>query len=216
MTSQIKISFLFFLLLNGSVVGFSQNAINNKVRLIEKQNGKRLELFAKNTDTVSYNVFLRVTTNDYRRTAKRPVLKTVAANSESHLITLIKLVGSEGVYKPHFIVNKTPTNIAFRKDYNGLQTNFINALKRKNITIYESESCSFCATTKTSLNANKITFKALPILGNEFVLIRKLKQQGLPSENLKENALILQIESDLYMDISNKKEFLEVLKKHIK
>lgn len=215
MTSKSKILLLIFIFLTNTLVCISQNAGNKKVTLIEKENGKRLELYAKNTDSIGYVVFLRVTTTDYRRTSKRPVLKPIAPNSEVHLLTLIKLVGSGGEYTPHFIVNEMSANIAYRKDDEGIQVNFDNALKTANIIIYESDTCNFCEDTKTLFNKNKIAFKTKPILDNVLQLTKKLKKQNLPTENLNNESFMLQIESDIYRGITNKKELLDVLKKYI-
>ncbi len=215
MTSKIKILFFLFLLLANFIVCFSQNTQNKKVTLIEKQNGKRLELFAKNTDTISYVVFLRVTTTDFRRSAKRPILKPIAPNSETHLLTLIKLAGSEGMYTPHFIVNETSTNIKYRKDDDGIQRNFDKALSTTSIIIYEAENCNFCQETKDFFTANKINFEAMSVLDNKLYLIKKLKKQGLAVEHLNNTAFILEIESNLYSNINNKEALIDVLRKHI-
>jgi len=62
MISNLKRSLFCLLLFWSSCFSFSQDVNTEKVTLIEKQHGKRLELYAKNTDTISYVVFLRVTT----------------------------------------------------------------------------------------------------------------------------------------------------------
>lgn len=215
MNSNLKLSLLFFALLL-SIFSFSQNTNTDKVTLIEKDNGKRLELYAKNTDTISYVVFLRVTTTDYRRTSKRPVLKPIEPNSEVHLLTLIKLVGSDGVYDAQFIVNEVSANIEYRKDDEGIQVNFDNALKTANITLYESDNCAFCTEMKTLFNNNKIAFTEKHIEKDKAPLIKALKKQRRPTENLSDEILVIQIESEIYTGIRNKKQLLEALKKHIK
>ncbi len=216
MNSNSKLSFLVFLLFFSSLFSFSQNANTEKVTLIEKQNGKRLELYAKNTDTISYVVFLRVTTNDYRRTSKRPVLKPVNPNSETHLLTLIKLAGKPGEYEHLFIVNEVSTNLEFRKDFEDIQINFDDALKTANITIYNSDNCNFCEETKTLFNENKIAFKEKHIEKDKGTLVKQLKELGKPIENLDQELFIIQIESNIYTGIKNKKQLLDALKKHIK
>ena len=95
---------------------FSQMSSNPHVKLIEKKTGKRLQLFAENTDSIPYVVFLRVTTQDYRRTSKRPILKEIPGNSKQLLKTLILLDGKEGNYEPTFIVNEVTTNLSITKD----------------------------------------------------------------------------------------------------
>ena len=215
MNSTPIFSFLIIILLCYSVNSYSQVNTNKKVTLIEKQNGKRLELYAKNTDTLNYVVFLRVTTQDYRRTSKRPVLKSINPNSETHLLTLIKLAGAEGKYEKQFIVNEVSQNLKFRKDNEDIQVNFNNALKTKKIIIYQSDNCSFCEATKALFNENKIAFQEKHIIKDKSLLERKLKELGESKENLEQESLIIQIESKIYKGITNKKQLLEVLKKHI-
>ena len=215
MKSNSKLLFFVFLLFFASLFSFSQDAKTEKVTLIEKQNGKRLELYAKNTDTISHVVFLRVTTTDYRRTSKRPVLKPIPPNSKTHLLTLIKLVGSEGKYEHQFIVNEVSNNLQFRKDFDDIQINFDDALKTANITIYESDNCEFCEETKVLFNENKIAFKVKHIDKDKATLVNQLKEFGKPTENLDQELFIIQIESDIYRGIKDKKQLLEALKKHI-
>ncbi|MFT4612728.1 MAG: hypothetical protein ACI92X_001409 [Dokdonia sp.] len=97
------------------LASFSQMSSNPYVKLIEKKTGKCLQLFAENTDSIPYMVFLRVTTKDYRRTSKRPILKEILGHSRQLLKTLILLNGKEGHYDATFIVNKVTTSIAIRK-----------------------------------------------------------------------------------------------------
>ena len=75
--------------------GLSQNN-HEFVSIKEKVTGKRVELYAINTNNISYDVFLMVETKDYRRSSSRPVLKTVPANSEVRMITMVKLNEKEG------------------------------------------------------------------------------------------------------------------------
>ncbi|WP_298494521.1 hypothetical protein [uncultured Algibacter sp.] len=215
MISNLKLLFFFFLLFLSSLFSFSQNANTEKVKLIEKQNGKRLELYAKNTDTISYVVFLRVTTKDFRRSSNRPVLKPIEPNSETHLLTLIKLAGTAGEYEQQFIVNEVSANLKFRKDYDDMQINFDDALKTANITLYKSDNCDFCDETETLFNDNKIAFKEKHIDKDQDILIEKLNKSGKSIENLDKELLLIEIESEIYRGITNKKQLLEVLKKHI-
>jgi len=215
MISNLKRSLFCLLLFWSSCFSFSQDVNTEKVTLIEKQHGKRLELYAKNTDTISYVVFLRVTTEDFRRSSKRPVLKPIAPNSETHLLTLIKLAGTAGEYDHQFIVNEVSTNLKFRKDEEDMQINFDQALKTPHITIFESDNCNVCETTKALLNKNKIAFEVKRIQNHKQALIEALKKASKSLENIEKQTLIIQIESEVYVDIENKKQLLETLKNHI-
>ena len=215
MNSNSKFLFLFFLLFSASLFSFSQNANPEKVTLIEKQNGKRLEFYAKNTDTISYVLFFRVSTEVYRRSSNRPVLIPVEPNSETYLLTLIKLAGSEGKYEQQFIVNEVSANLQFRKDHEDFQINIDDALKTANITIYESDACDFCEETKVLFNENKIAFKEKHIKNDRVSLLKALKNNGKSVENIQKDLFVIQIESNIYRGITNKKQLLEALNKHI-
>ena len=216
MKSNSKLTFLVFLLFFFSLSSFSQNISNEKVTLIKKQNGKRLEFYAKNIDTINYVVFLRVTTKDYRRSSNRPVLKSVEPNSETYLLTLIKLAGSAGEFEHQFIVNEVSSNLQIRKDHDDMQINLDDALKTAKFTIYRSDKCDFCDETTALFNENKIAFKNKHIEKDKAMLIKQLKQLGKPIDKLEHELLVIQIESNIYLGIRNKKQLLEALKEHIK
>lgn len=57
MNRNHKIAYSFIVLLFISCLSFAQQTKNENVELVKKQNGKRLEFFAKNNDSVSYSVF---------------------------------------------------------------------------------------------------------------------------------------------------------------
>ena len=215
MISNLKRALLCPLLLLSSLCSFSQDANTEKVTLIEKQNGKRLELYAKNTDSIDYVVFLRVTTQDFRRTSKRPVLKPVAPHSETHLLTLIKLAGTDGKYDHQFIVNEVSANLKFRKDDEDMQIDFDKALKTPHITIYESDNCKICEDSKTIFNDHKIAFEVKHIQNHKKILIEALKKVNKPLDQIEKQLFIIQIESEIYTAIETKKQLLEALKNHI-
>lgn len=108
-----------YLLLLFSAFCFAQK--NHKfVTIKEKINGKRIELFAENTDNKSYDVFLMVNTQDFRKSSSRPTIKTVPANGRIKMITLIKLVGKEGKYDYKVVVNEKAGKLKVKKDKNEL------------------------------------------------------------------------------------------------
>ncbi|XMO87022.1 hypothetical protein AAFN75_01745 [Algibacter sp. AS12] len=216
MKSKLNPFFLVLLVYLTSFLGFSQGTNPENVTLVEKQNGKRLELYAKNTDTIPYVVFLRVTTNDYRRSSNRPVLKPVAAKSEVHLLTLIKLASSEGKYEHQFIVNEVSTNLKFRKDDDDMQINFDTALKTANITLFESEACEICEETKLLFDNNKVAYNVKDINNDQDLILKARKNNGQSIENIQQDVFVLKIEDAIYRGIRTKKELLEALKNHIK
>lgn len=215
MKSNSKHILSFLILLYNSFCSFSQNNNKRNVTLIEKQNGKRLELFAKNQDSISYAVFLRVTTNNYRRTSNRPVLTHIKPNSETHLLTLIKLANKPATYESQFIITDVSQKISFRKDFEDFQVNFDQSLKTKKITIYESEHCAFCEETKLLFKDHKIAFTTKQIVKDQKELLKALAASGKSTEHINNETLIIQVKEDIYLGITNKKELVNVLKQYI-
>ncbi|WP_158844468.1 hypothetical protein [Algibacter sp. L1A34] len=211
MNSNYKIAYSFILFLFISFFSFAQQTRDKKVSLIKKQNGKRLEFYAKNTDSMSYSVFLRIVTKDYRRSSNRPVLKVIPANSEIHLITLIKLTDKLGNYEEQFIVNKVSQSLRIRKDFDDFQINIDDALKTKDITIFESDNCSLCEDAKSLFNNSKIAFKTKHIIENYNDLELLLKNSGITKDSIKNLPFILKIKSKVYTNISTEKVLIDTL-----
>lgn len=211
MNSNHKIAYSFFLLLFISAFSFAQQTESEKVVLLKKQNGKRLEFYAKNTDSVSYSVFLRIVTTDYRRSSNRPVLKVIPANSETHLITLIKLIDKPGDYEQQFIVNEISQKLHIRKNFENFEIKIDDALKTESITIFESDDCTLCETAKTLFNNHKIAFNTKHIVKDSEALELLLNNSGIAKDSIKNSPFILQIKSKVYTSISTEKALIDTI-----
>ena len=216
MNRNHKIAYSFIVLLFISCLSFAQQTKNENVELVKKQNGKRLEFFAKNNDSVSYSVFLRIETEDYRRSSNRPVLQVIPANSETHLITLIKLSDKPGDYKEQFIVNKISQSLNFRKDFDDIQINIDEALKTEDITIFESENCELCNEAKSLFNAYQIAFKTKNITEDQQNLEKLLKKAGQADYNIKNAVFILKIKESIYTNITTKTALIDTINNYNK
>lgn len=196
---------------------FSTSIAQNKhpyVTLKEKVKGKRLELFALNTNDISYDVFLKVDTEDYRRSSARPVLKTIPPNSEVRLITMVKLANRAGKYNTTFVINEIGYEIAIQKDKTDFNIKLNAALKDKNITIFTKDSCKLCADTRQLLKRNRINYTELGIdkdSVNLMELVREFKKTSLKTKAI---APILKIEDSLYTSIKSEMDLINALKNH--
>lgn len=208
---KFTITLLLFLLTITHII--SQNN-HPHVSLKEKKKGKRVELFAVNTNTISYDVFLRVETEDYRRSSARPVIKTIPPNSEVRLITMVKLNDKDGKYNYTFVVNEVSYELSIQKDKTSFNKKLNDALKEKSITIYTKDACTLCNDTKQLLNRNRINFTEYHI-DNDSINIMKLVKEFKKVE-LTEKAIapILKIEDSLYTSIRTEKDLLDALKNH--
>ena len=216
MNSNHKTTYSFLLLLLFSFFSFAQQTKNKNVELVKKQNGKRLEFYAKNNDSVSYSIFLRIETKDYRRSSNRPVLKVIPANSEKHLITLIKLTDKAGDYNEQFIVNEISQNLSFRKDFDDFQINIDDALKTEDITIFESENCALCNDAKNLFNDYQIAFKTKDIKAHQQELEQLLKHTVQTADVIKNAVFILKIKASIYTNITTKTALIDTINNYNK
>ena len=208
---SLSISLFIFLI---SLSIFSQNT-HKHVSLKEKKTGKRLELIAINTDSISYDVFLRVTTNDYRRTSLRPVLKTLPPNSQTKLITMVKLDGTEGVYDSTFIVNEVSYELAIKKDNEDINLKVDNSLKDKKITVFTKDHCILCNSLKSILIKNDVKFQEYNISNDSLNLIRLAKELKIKKINHTSNLPIFKIKDSLYTTIKSQNDLLDAIREKL-
>ena len=212
MTMKPYFNIIFFLFISATV--FSQVS-HPYVTLKEKVTGKRLELFAVNTDSISYDVFLRVETEDFRRSSSRPLIKIIPPNSEVRLITIVKLKGKEGKYSTTFVVDEISNELSIQKNREDFQINFDNALHQKNIIVYTEEVCNLCTVSKELFRGNNIRYTEYSIDKDANHLIKLIEE--LKAKNQKEKALypIIKIEDSLYTNLRTKQDVINIFKNHL-
>jgi len=159
-------------------------------------------------------VFLRVETEDYRRSSSRPVLKTIPPNSEVRMITMVKLADKEGKYQTTMVVNEIGYELSIRKDKTNFNAKLNNALKDKHITIYTKEHCDLCKDAVSLLKRNRITYDEYSIDRdsiNLMKLVKEFKRDGLQEKAI---APIIKIEDSLYTNIRGEIDLINALKNH--
>ena len=151
----------YILLLLLTLFTISANAQNDHkyVKLTEKIKGKRYELYIENTDSISYDIFLKVDTEDFRRSSERPILKTIPPKSKQRVLTMVVLNGKEGKYTYTLIINEVAYALQFDKDFELLDTKLDEALTSKTVEIYTQNDCSICPDAKRILTKNKIGYQ---------------------------------------------------------
>lgn len=203
---------ILILFISFSVI--SQNT-HPHVTLKEHLMGKRLQIIAVNTDTISYDVFLKVNTDDYRRSSLRPIIKTLPPKSETTLITMIKLNDKEGTYNTTFIVNEVRLDLKMRKDYENLNLKIDKALKINEISIFTKNDCSLCDDLKTVLVDNGLKFEEYNITNhanNLEKLSEALKNNGT---SLNVTIPVVKINNSIYTEIKSKTDLIEALRKEL-
>ena len=184
------------------------------VSIKEKITGKRVELFAVNTNNIDYDVFLKVDATGYRRSSARPIIKTIPANSTVRMITLVKLVNTESNYKYTLVVNEIGFQLDMQKDDTGFNFKIDESLKSKTVTLFTKNNCLLCNQTKEFLGNNKINYKEFNIDQDSTYLVNLLKEFKKNRIKTKTQVPILKIEDSLYTNIKTQKQLIETLQKH--
>ena len=206
----ISTCILFLLITFNSV---SQNE-HEFVSIKEKVTGKRVELFAVNTNSISYDVFLMVETEDYRRSSSRPILKTIPANSEARMITMVKLNGTEGKYNYTLVVNEIAYDLSIKKDDINFEVKIDDALNTKKVTLFTKDICNLCDETKRLLSSNRIKYEEFNVDTDSTQLIKLIKEYKHHKVDSRTYAPIIKVEDSLYTTIKTKHELIDALKNH--
>lgn len=103
MTSLKNIRIVFFFIFLFCFIGFSQE---KSVRLIEDKQKKRTILYIQNDTNEDKSIFLKVNPIGYRRSAQRPIIKSIPAKTKVQMLILIPLTDVESHYTYNLIVNK--------------------------------------------------------------------------------------------------------------
>jgi len=209
---KMKFSFSIILLLLVTLNCFSQND-HKYVKLTEQKKGKRVTLYAQNTDSIPYDIFLKVETKDFRRSSNRPVLRTIPPESKVKLLTLIQLTGSEGQYNSIFVVNEVAYKLEIFKDKEALEFKLDNAINNVKVDLFTKNDCSICPNAKTILNRNKIKFTEYNIDQdsthyNNIIKAFKTKK----GDNTLNHIPVLKVKDKVYNNIKTLKDFVEALK----
>ncbi len=87
------------------LIGISTYSQENSVRLIEDKQKKRTIIYAQNDTDTDKSVFLKISPIGYRKSAHRPIIKIIPANSKAQMLILIPLTDVESHYTYDLIVN---------------------------------------------------------------------------------------------------------------
>jgi len=204
------IPLLFFLLL--TLNSFAQN--NHKyVKLTEEKKGKRLTLYATNTDSISYDIFLKVDTKDYRRSSNRPIIRNIAANSKIKLMTLILLTGKEGNYDSIFVVNEVAYALELDKDFEVLDFKLDRAIKDKKVMLFTKDDCTICPDTKLILENNKIGYTEYNIDKDSTTYLKIIKEfKANKKDGIEKRIPLLKVGGEVYNNIKTTEDFITALR----
>ena len=195
-----------------SLTAFGQTE-HKHVKLQEEIKGKRYELFIENTDSISYDIFLKVDTNDFRRSSERPILQTIKGNSRVRVLTMVKLNGKPGKYTHILVVNEVSYALEIDKDFEIIDFKLDKELHNKTVTLYTKNNCTICPDAKHILTKNKISYTEYNLdqdTTNYSRIITEFKAIKPKSEY--NHIPILKIEDQLYNNIESLEDFIQALR----
>jgi glutaredoxin len=142
------------------VSGLSGIAQESRIVISEKKTGKRLVLFAENRTLDTLNAFFMITSKGYRRSASKPVLKSIPPKQKAPMMTLIEITGQEQFYSYDLIVNEAENNLSL--EFEGEAKDIEQVIKDK-LVIFTVSNCDKCRDLLAQLEAKHIRFQSFSL-----------------------------------------------------
>ncbi len=155
---NIIVVFIFIFLF-----GFYINAQEKPVRLIEEKLKKRTILYVQNDTDVEKSVFLKVEPIGYRRSAQRPIIKKIPANSRLQMMVLIPLTDVESYYTYNLVVNEALEAIEVDRSKAPKKEAPVSSIMRSETIIFTKNDCKKCGSLISKLSESHIKFREVNI-----------------------------------------------------
>ncbi len=144
----------------------------NRILITEEKKGKKIILNAENITDKTLNIFVLINANGYRRSADKPILIDVPANSKIYLTTLIPLQQINSSYTYELIINNKLDNtstIGYKK-----ATSDITRVIENRLVLFTKLGCDRCKRLEQELTFKRITHRSFnidedPILYKQFM-----------------------------------------------
>lgn len=170
-----------------------------KVKIIEEKTKKRIVLSAENVTNKSQDIFFMVNATGFRRSASRPMIKTIPAKTKIHLITLIPLANIESKYDYRLIVQDETTSIDIRKDRNPIKLKLPDEL-----LVFTRKNHEASQGLIAQLDEEKISYRAVDF--DKPSVHRELLNNHFVARNINIDSIELPIVSfkkDIYLEVKN-------------
>lgn len=96
-----------------SIVGSNQQP--EGIEITVRTGHKKITYVAENVTDKDLDLFFKVTSSGFRRSADRPLITTIPAKSKKDLLTLIPLKGADTTHSYMAVITKKEYNIDMRK-----------------------------------------------------------------------------------------------------
>ncbi|WP_298544022.1 hypothetical protein [uncultured Aquimarina sp.] len=154
-----KLTIYFILFLCFTLVSWQEKP----VRLIEEVQKKRTIIYVQNDTNSNKSVFLKINPIGYRRSAQRPIIKNIPANSKVQMIILIPLTDVASSYTYNLIVNEELENMEIDRAKGAKKEAPLSSILKSEIIVFTKEDCKKCQLLITKLKLDHVKFREINI-----------------------------------------------------
>ncbi|MFD2565369.1 hypothetical protein [Aquimarina rubra] len=201
-------NFLLPLLVLGSLSIYAQE---KTVHLVEDVQKKRTTIYVQNDTDSDKSVFLKINPIGYRRSAQRPIIKNIPANSKEEMLILIPLTDVASSYTYDLVVNEELENIDVKRQKEKPKEVPPQTVSKYKLFVYTEQNCARCDSLKQKLNDKKVEFLEVDIDSRNNLLSpvfwRKMQEEGYTRENIE--LPFVKKNKKLYYPISDFDTFIE-------
>ncbi|OED45401.1 hypothetical protein AB832_01360, partial [Flavobacteriaceae bacterium (ex Bugula neritina AB1)] len=159
-----KKNLLFYILLSllvSFIVSYSQE--QKSVHLVEVEQKKRTIIYVQNDTNEDKSVFLKVNPIGYRKSAQRPIIKKISANSKKQMMILIPLKNIESSYTYTLIINDELEVIDIDRSKNLKKEALVSSILKSELIVFTKKRCKKCEILITKLKQKHIKFRDVNI-----------------------------------------------------
>ncbi len=153
-------SMLLFLLLSYRIT-YAQE--EKSIYLVEDIQKKRTIIYVQNGTNEEKSVFLKVNPVGYRKSAQRPIIKKIPANSKQEMMILIPLTDVESSYTYNLIVNDELETIDIDRNKTPKKEAPVSSILKSELIIFTKKQCRKCEILISKLKQKHIKFREVNI-----------------------------------------------------
>lgn len=156
----LHFSMLFFLL-TAFRATYSQE--KNSVYLVEDKQKKRTIIYVQNDTNEDKSVFLKVNPIGYRKSAQRPTIKKIPANSKLQMMILIPLKDVTSSYTYNLIINDKLETIDIDRNKNQKNEAPVSSILKSELIVFTKKQCTKCQILISKLKHEHVKFREVNI-----------------------------------------------------
>ncbi len=141
----------------------SSYAQTKTVYLVEEKLKKRTIIYVQNDSPQDRSVFLKINPTGYRRSAQRPIIKNIPANSKAQMQVLIPLADVESSYTYSLVINDELESIDIERSKTSKKEAPLSSIMKAEVIIFTRKNCEKCERLTAKLDKNHIKYREVNI-----------------------------------------------------